>query len=75
MIVIALEDSLSIRAGNIYQFREYTPEHYYRWEEKPPLRGPEGTLEGIGHCVPPCCVAYPKRYTKPLEFDDWVSWL
>ena len=73
VIVTAMQSTISICAGNVYQFREYTNEYYERYGERPPRR-PEGTIEGVGG-VAPCCVAYPLRLTKPLEMPDYLAWL
>lgn len=75
VIVVAKADSLSIRAGHIYQFREYTDANYRRWGDEPP-RQPLGTLEGVGGAAP-CCVHYPKHLTVPLNLNpfpelDWM---
>jgi len=73
VVVIAKADSLSIRKGGVYQFREYTPQSYERHGYRVP-RSREGTLEGVGG-GPPCCVNYPKHYTEPVDPPAEFDWL
>ena len=73
VIAIAKTDTLSIRKGQIYQWREYLRDHYDRYCEPLP-RIPEGTLEGVGG-GPPCCVCYPRTHLEFVEPPALFDWL
>lgn len=74
-LCVALFDSLSIRQGRLYEWSEYEPDYYARYNENPP-RIPEGTLTGIGG-APPTCICVPVSAVRfvDLEPPGYFDWL
>jgi hypothetical protein len=73
VLVTAKVSTVSIVAGNIYEWHAYIREDYEKYNESPPL-DPKGTLTGLNG-LPPTCVYYPRSAVTPIDFDGYLDWI
>jgi len=73
VLCVAKVDTMSIRAGNVYEWHPYKVVSKYTVGERPTGRR-EGTLTGLDG-EQPTCVCYPESAIEVICSPDYLDWI